>query len=40
MSTLTALAIGALLGALVAIPAIALLLIVLYVRERRGGKGG
>jgi len=35
MSTLTALGIGALLGALVAIPVIALLLVVLYVRERR-----
>jgi len=35
MSTLTALGIGALLGALVAIPVIALLLIVLYLRERQ-----
>jgi len=35
MSTLTALGIGALLGALVAIPIIVLLLVVLYVRERR-----
>jgi nitric oxide reductase large subunit len=35
MSTLSALAIGALLSALAAIPIIALLLVILYVRERR-----